>query len=960
MHMEANKDDSISCRVSGLPVLQKPEWVFHADDGKFNLTYSLIGEDILHTRSKGYTSQQTIIELHRFSDELKQELFPSGKEFYTVNDLSLFTGYSSTARNEYMNWQLSEIGSKRLVVYYGHTFSQKLMLKMGKTMSPDGSLLQIVNDYEEAMGLVLDHKSGRAIKEADQTSDPRIDELLGYLARMSWMGDLNQQIPMLSEDEPLAELFAAVDSTQADLRAMNQERQRAMSDLLESEGRYRLLVEHMRDVLYQTDSEGRITFISPAIETLTGYTPDELLGTKITDHYIHPEDREKLLAELKENGYSRNFTAALKRKDGSVIHLQTNAHFYKDQAGSPLGVEGMARDVTSLKNAEELLREREQRLQLALEVSRMGMWDAHLKTGRRYVNDYWAEMLGYTTEEVRQLEAKGELAKTWEDALHPEDRKKTLAKIDHYFREQMPYYEDVYRVITKQGDTRWLNARGKIIDCDDKGRPLRFVGLLQDISERRQMEEELVQAKDQAEKTNRSKTSFLANMSHEIRTPLNAITGYSRLLLKQSNDLKLPAKAREELEAISRSADHLSELVSNILDLSKIESGKQELVEAEVNLKWVVQGICQIHREAAMRKNLQLSWEFDTDTPETVCTDRGKLHQVLINLVDNAIKYSTGGGKVILKVFRKDDSLCFEVSDEGCGISSELHSQVFEAFEQVKTGDSSRYTGAGLGLAITRQLVQLMGGAIGVESTSGHGSTFIVKFPWKKTHRVSREEKDNETGWKRFSPECSVLVVEDDHLNRGLLAGFLDSRGVKYRMAETGEECLAVVSEQKPDLILLDINLPGISGIEVAAKLRNEKDGLLLPIVAVTADAFVMQQKPALEAGINEYLIKPLDFDKLTQVLEKWLTTLPETETKATPSRKLSKKSREAVREHFLAMTEIPTFRSTRMRPHLRAVLDLCRDSDTPYSMHAQRINNAILSNQVDILPGLIEEALKA
>ncbi len=387
----------------------------------------------------------------------------------------------------------------------------------------------------------------------------------------------------------------------------------------------------------------------------------------------------------------------------------------------------------------------------------------------------------------------------------------------------------------------------------------------------KQAREELEFSRHQAEEANRSKTFFLANMSHEIRTPLNSISGYSRLLNQRAPELKLPYKVKEWLEGIRHGSEHLSELVSNIIDLSKIEAGKVELSEDWVSPRLAIKGICRIHEDQASKKNISLLWHVDPRTHESFWGDRGKLQQMLMNLVGNAIRYTPEGGRVELSVYPEGEDLCFIVEDNGPGIPEDRQQHIFDAFEQAHLENNSRSGSAGLGLAIARQLAEIQGGTITLKSRPGEGSRFTVRLPCKKTSAEIIVDDQSGAALPRFSSPRGVLVVEDDPPSREVLSVFLGQLGLRVRTAESGEECLAQVEAQTPDLVLLDINLPGISGLEVAARLRENPLLRELPLVAVTADAFVMQKEPAMQAGFDDYVAKPVYFEKLVEVLARHL-----------------------------------------------------------------------------------------
>jgi signal transduction histidine kinase/CheY-like chemotaxis protein len=378
-------------------------------------------------------------------------------------------------------------------------------------------------------------------------------------------------------------------------------------------------------------------------------------------------------------------------------------------------------------------------------------------------------------------------------------------------------------------------------------------------------------AKTKAEAASIAKSQFLANMSHEIRSPLNAIVGFSQILLKEAHDSGLRQNFTKNLNNIKISGSNLSEVINNVLDISKIEAGKMELSPEILKLEPIFKSIYHINKSRAQEKDLHFTYEFDSNLPTYIETDRTKVNQVLMNLVTNAIKFTDRHNSVYANATKDGDNILFEVRDEGIGIPQDKLKTIFNPFEQVDSTTTKRFGGTGLGLAIARQMVELMGGKIWVESTYGQGSSFFFTIPLVEA-ATSIEEVEEQDIWEiNFSPENVVLVAEDNKMNQELMTDLFEQLHIKFNLAENGEEAINKTMELKPDLILMDMHMPKMDGLEATKKIRDIEEFKELPIVAVSADGLIEQQRRAMDAGINEYVTKPVDFNKLLPILAKHL-----------------------------------------------------------------------------------------
>lgn len=397
----------------------------------------------------------------------------------------------------------------------------------------------------------------------------------------------------------------------------------------------------------------------------------------------------------------------------------------------------------------------------------------------------------------------------------------------------------------------------------------RFVTFfMRDISEQKHIEKELQEATMEATASSKAKSAFLANTSHEIRTPLNAITGFAHILLKLLKQNKIGKDFKRYLEIIISSGENLTEVINNVLSLCEIYSEKTNISKEPFDLKVVIKNLVSIYKKQALINGIDLEYRFDKELEGLIISDRLKLNQVLINLIDNSLKF-TENGFIHLNVEKHEKNILFSVKDSGIGIPADKIAKILNPFEQADNSMTKNYGGAGLGLAITKEISESLGGKIWLESEEGNGSTFYFEAPLEKVETTSSSDQKDST--ILYSDKNKILIVDDDENNLLLTKIILEDFGLSPIIARNGIEAIEVSINNSPDLILMDLQMPEMDGLEATRQIRNIENIKNIPIVGLSAHAMKEHEEDAFNAGLDDYLIKPLDFCKLKKVCLKYL-----------------------------------------------------------------------------------------
>lgn len=610
---------------------------------------------------------------------------------------------------------------------------------------------------------------------------------------------------------------------------------------------------------FQADASGAITEFNQRWYDYVAGT--ETLGWAWKDQPIHhPDDIDRTLKRWRhsvDTGDDYEIEYRLRRHDGIYRWHLGRAIALKDDQGNVTGWFGTNTDIHDLRELQSRLEEAEGRLRLALTAADVGFWDWNAKTGYTFLSD--TLMKSWGIDPATYQNTLGEcLAR-----IHDEDRDRIWSDIQTATF-QKKKYDVEYRVVRPDGDIITVNAKGEYFLNAD-GSPARLTGIVLDVTERKRAEVELLRAKQAADAANAAKSAFLANMSHEIRTPLGAIMGFSDLA-KQLD------ASREDLEnylsIIHRNSGQVLRIVDDILDLSKVEAGKTEIERIEVDFPGFLADFNSLMGFRARENGILFQAEALTPLPDRICIDPTRVRQVLTNAVGNAIKF-TKRGQVTFRVSFKNEQLSFDIIDTGRGISEQQAENLFQAFVQADPSTTRQFGGTGLGLILTKRLCEAMGGDYTLHSSSlGEGSHFIARvsatipfgagllpanaitFQTAKTVRMGPIPD-------RALDNKSILLVEDSPDNQALLRILLERQGAIFSLARDGLEGVEKALAGTHDVVLMDVQMPGIDGHEAIRRLRAQ--GFKTPVIALTAHAMKEEYERARESGFTDYLTKPVD-----------------------------------------------------------------------------------------------------
>ncbi len=638
--------------------------------------------------------------------------------------------------------------------------------------------------------------------------------------------------------------------------------------------RYRneLILDSVGDGIYGVNRDGNITFINPAAARMLGWEQEELIG-KHGHTLLHHTGKDGAPQPVEE---CRIYSAFINNRQ---YHVEEDYFWRKNGEGflvefistpivsgnSVIGAVVVFRDITERLKAEKALSEERNLLKTLINSLPDQIYAKDSEGKFILANSRALETLSIRSMDMILNKTDYDLIPAERAAIAHNEEMELLNRT----KERINREEEVYN--PDSGSRHFYITKVPLLDR--KGTPYGIVGINRDISEIKTAEKKLKEAKETAESANIAKSRFLSSMSHEIRTPMHAILGFSQLMM---HDPEVTSRQMERLETINRSGEHLLSLINDILELSKIEAGRTELNVSSFNVHSLLQDIDMMFRLKTESKGIKLILELMPGLPKYIKTDQGKLRQILINLIGNAVKFTSEGGIAVRAGFRqqpdKNSILIIDVEDTGVGISQKDAGRIFRVFEQAEEGVMSG--GTGLGLPISIYYARLLGGDIEVKSDPGRGSVFSLNIKCETAVKDENPvEETKKTVIKINSPSKNyrILVVDDKTDNRKLLTEILENAGFTVIESENGLEAVNIFKKEYPDMVLMDLNMPVMNGYDAIREIRKAENGSSVPVIAVTASAFEEDRITVLSTGATDYLRKPFRQDEFFDMIKKYL-----------------------------------------------------------------------------------------
>ncbi len=663
----------------------------------------------------------------------------------------------------------------------------------------------------------------------------------------------------------------------------------ASTELMQTKNHLEALLNAIPDLLFDVDIDGKILDCRASRQELLVSRPSILIGKNFRD--ILPANAAEAcagaIAQAAESGWSSGKTYSLQLPTGKRwFELSVSTFSRSEHKDSRFIV--LARDVTERTVAEEALHESELRWRFALEGNQEGVWDWDIRESTIYFSKFWKQMLGYQDHEIpHRLEE-------WSTRVHPDDLPRVMRCVHAHFEQKTEHYSDELRMRCKDGSWVWILCRGLVVSRDEQGEPIRMIGTHKDITESKRVEQQLIQARSEAESANRAKGEFLANMSHEIRTPLTSILGFADLL-SNTQITNLSSESRSQaVDSIKNAGHHLLNVINDILDFSKIEAQKMTVEHVETPLTEILKEVHRLLKPLANDKRISLQFLFSLPFPDRVWSDPTRLRQILMNVVGNAIKFTESGSVVVTAYTTESNEksggtnekseIRVEIADTGPGIAPEHIDRLFVPFEQIDTSLTRTKGGSGLGLVLSRTLARMLGGELELRNSElGKGSCFRFTLPYDSPPPIatcSLAENSSLVStaipFVNFRTELTgrILLTEDGIEIQNLIAIVLRNAGAEVDIAENGIMALEMIEKRRRNgvpyqLLLTDIQMPLMDGYSLVKAIRRQKSPLA--IIALTAHTSDGDKQECINVGCDDYVAKPIDFNELIAKCSHWL-----------------------------------------------------------------------------------------
>lgn len=651
-------------------------------------------------------------------------------------------------------------------------------------------------------------------------------------------------------------------------RSVRRQESRLQLTLQELDGIWQALNHHA--ILSITDANGNILSINDKFCEISGYDRNELLGQnhRIVKSGFHPPEFYQQMWHTISQGQVWHGTIQNRNKSGTPYWIETTILPLLDESGRPQEYISIRTEITLHQKTAAALQLSEERLRLSQLHANIGTWDWNIETGELYWSDRIAPLM--TGQQGSMLPSREQFLQ----AIHPDDRERFEKAISKTL-EQNTTLDIAHRVRWHNGDIHWIHQRGILLQ-DPLEQTQHLLCVAQDITQQRTLLEQhardqaqLIRARDAAEAANQAKSDFLSSMSHELRTPLNAILGFAQLL-ESDPDYPLPAELLDYTQHILKAGWHLLDIVNDVLDLARIEAGKINLTLENINPIQALDDSIRLLSPLASQRGIQLFRQIDTElTPAPILADPTRFRQIILNLLSNAIKYNQPNGSVWLRLKPvNSEFIRLEVEDTGMGFSQRELAHLFEPFNRLGA-EGSDIEGSGIGLTITKRVIELMGGAISVSSEYGKGSTFRVDL------RIAQQEEKTPlpaplmpSNDALSAQQFKLLLIEDNAANTYLVETALRRHsGIVLYSAQDAETGLLLAQQEMPDLVLADIHLPGMDGFGLLEKLQQNPATRTIPVIAISANAMPSAIQKGLSAGFRHYLTKPLMLDDFVNVI---------------------------------------------------------------------------------------------